>query len=398
MKSLLSVVLGSVLVGLGLGGVLAYVEVHPAAALPKPIARRPPDSQQAEQPLDADLPRAEVPETVFDFDRIERGTSMRHAFPVMNEGTAPLVIRFESNTCKCTGVELEGRPVKPGDAISVQPGEQTGVTLEWAAQSEAGPFRHGARFTSNDPRRTSIELEVNGQVVESTSMRPSELLFGTVKSGAERSAELYLMSFLNEDVKVLNFEVSPAELDEQLQVEILPAEKGALPIAEASGGLKVLARYRSGSALGPFRGWLTMTTNLPNAERLMVPIMGRVTGDVSIYGPGWNADRGLLRLGPILSAEGKVVRVNLAVRGEHAHATKFSVASVDPSELKVILGDARKMGEDLVYQPVEVEVPAHTRPLVRMGEPASSDALIVFHSTHPRAQTIRMRVHFSVSR
>ena len=102
-------------------------------------------------------------------------------------------------------------------------------------------------------------------------------------------------------------------------------------------------------------------------------------------------------MGPILGAEGKVVRVNLAVRGEHAQTTEFSVASVDPSELKVRLGEPLKMGEQLMHLPVEVEVPAHMRPLVRMGEPASSDALIVFHSTHPEAKAIRMRVHFSVT-
>ena len=81
------------------------------------IASSQPDSSQEEKPIAGDLPRAELPETVFDFDRIERGTSMRHSFAVKNAGTVPLVIHFESNTCKCTGVELGGNLVEPGRAF-----------------------------------------------------------------------------------------------------------------------------------------------------------------------------------------------------------------------------------------------------------------------------------------
>ena len=398
MKTLLPVVIGSVLVGLSLGGILAYVEVRPAAVPAEAAAKANSATSQEKIQVATDLPRVELPETVFEFDRIERGTSMRHSFAVKNQGAAPLVVRLESSTCKCTGVEFEGSLVQPGQSVSVPPGKQTGVTLEWTAQTAAGPFRHGARFSTNDPSTSSIELEVNGQVVESSSMRPSELLFGSVKSGKTGTAQLYLVSYLNDQVEVLDYAVTSAELDERIEVEITPAETSELPAAEARSGLKVLARFRAGAALGPFRGWLKMETNLPNAERLMVPIIGRVTGDISIYGPGWDRNKGLLRMGPVLAAEGKVVRLNLAVRGDHAQTTEFSLASVDPPELKVRVGESRKMGETLRHVPVEVEVPAHTRPLVRTGEPASTDALIVLDTTHPEAKEIRMRVHFSVSR
>ncbi|MCG8448643.1 MAG: DUF1573 domain-containing protein [Pirellulales bacterium] len=400
MKSLLALIVCSALVGLGLGGAMAYFEVRPAAPPARTTASSRTDLSEQEDQQKLDLPHAELSETIFDFDRIERGTSMRHDFVVKNSGKAPLSIRFESNTCKCTGVELGGKLVEPGQSITVPPGEQTRVTLEWAAKTPAGPFRHGARFTSNDPRNSSIELEVNGQVVESTSMRPSELLYGTVKAGASKKSHFYLMSFLEEEVEVLDFQVSPAELAEQFEVQIIPAEKSELPSAEAISGLKISATFDSGASLGPFRGWLAMTTNLPGAEKLTVPIIGSVTGPVSIYGPRWNAAKGLLHLGPILSAEGKAVRLNLVVRGEDAQTIEFEVAHVDPSEMKVSLGEPRRMGDELlhVHVPVEVKVPAHTRPLVRMGEPVSSDATIVFKSNHPQAREIKMRVHFAVSR
>ena len=405
MKALLTLVLGSVLVGLGLGAALAYLEVGPQAATSiassKVASELPAGSQQESSQTKAQqfskLPQVVAAETVFNFDRIERGTSMRHDFVVENTGDAPLWVLFESNTCKCTGVEMAGKRVERGEQLAVQPGKQADITLEWAAKTAAGPFRHGAQFSTNDPRYSRIELEVNGQVVESTSMRPAELLFGTIRAGDTKEAHLYLLSFIRDDVKVLDWKFTTPELTEQVKVDISPADKSELPDPEAISGLKISATFRSGEEIGPFRGWLSMTTNLPGAEKLLVPIIGSVKGDVSIYGPGWNASKGLLRMGHILGAEGKQVRLNLKVSGTFAQSTKFEVDSVLPSELKVTLGEARKMGDDLLHVPVLVEVPPHTRPLVRMGEPASSDASIVFKSNHPQAKQVHMRVHFSVS-
>jgi len=397
MKTLLPLVTGSVIIGLGLGAALAFVEVLPAVAPSQIAANGQREVPHVKEQKFTKLPHAVVPETVFEFDRIERGTSMRHDFLIKNTGDGPLKVQFESNTCKCTGVELAGKLVKAGQGITVPPHEKADVTLKWAAKTEAGPFRHGANFSTNDPRNSRIELVVNGQVVESTSMNPSELLFGTIEAGDSKEASLYLMSMLEDEVTVLDYEVTPLNLTERLKVEISAAEKRELPQTEAISGLKVSVIVDSGSEIGPFRGWLSMTTNLRGAEKLLVPIMGTVKGDVSIYGPGWNPAKGLLRMGNISGAKGKQVRLNLAVRGEHAQTAKFELASVDPSELKVTLGEPHEIREQLLHVPILVEVPPRTRPLVRMGEPVSSDAVIVFKSNHPQAKEVHMRVHFAVS-
>jgi hypothetical protein len=54
------------------------------------------------------------------------------------------------------------------------------------------------------------------------------------------------------------------------------------------------------------------------------------------------------------------------------------------------------MSEQLRHVPLFVEIPAGTHPLVRLGEPASSDAEIVLRSTHPDTSEVRLRVQFAV--
>ena len=397
MKTLFALIVGSVLVGLGLGASIAYYEVQPPYV---PPAKELVNSNVAKEPTSQSPKQPEIVllETVYEFDRIERGTSMKHDFTVKNIGDSALGIRFESNTCKCTGVAMGGELVQQGQSLKIEAGESSTITLEWAAKTPAGEFRHGAQFSTNDPRKSSFRLMVSGDVVESTSMRPSELLYGTIPTGESKNAHIYLMSFLEQEAQVLKYELSPPELSERLTLDITTAKRENLPEAEALSGIKITGKYQSMDSLGPFHGWLTLETNLPQAKTLMVPIHGTVIGPVSIYGPRWNGAQGLLNIGPVLQMEGKVVHMHLTVNGPTAKSTEFQVASVDPPELKVSLGEPQMLGEELSRIPLAIEIPPYTKTMVRMGEPTSSDAIIVLKSNHPLAKEVKMRVHFAVRR
>ncbi len=313
---------------------------------------------------------------------------MSHAFKVRNVGEGPLRVEVASTTCKCTVGDLSKNEIGPG--------EESEVVLEWVAKTGPGPFRHGAVLSTNDPTQTSIDLTVEGQVVESTAMSPTELFFGTVRTGESKTASLYLMTFIDEDPQVRDYELSSEELTEQLEIRITPADRSELPSPDAVSGLKLSATYRSGKTLGPFQGWLTMNTNFEKAQKISVPITGRVVGDVSIFGPGWSARRGLLRMGSFPSSKGHAVSLKLSVRSERAQGAQWEVAEVDPPQLKVTFGEPRQISEKLLHLPLKVEVPAGTSPLVRLGEPVSSDAHIVLRSNIEQIPEVRLRVHFAV--
>jgi hypothetical protein len=390
MKSVLFVVVLSALLGAVLGTALGYVE----ARLPEGAVPQVSDKQAGEKPP-KDGPIAEVPETNFNFDRIERGTSMKHKFKVRNIGDAPLHLEVASTTCKCTVGDLANN--------EIQAGEETEVELEWTAKTAPGPFRHGATLSSNDPRHSRIELIVEGEVVESTVLQPADLFFGPVSSHGNRSITATLVSNLEEEVKVIKHEFSDPEVGKHIKLDIVPLAKDELPTPQTRGGVKITATFEPGKSLGPFFTWLTLETNLEKAQKLTVPVSGTVKGDISIFGDGWNESQGVLRMGLVDGKQGKHVRLNVAIRGEHAPNTTLAVASVDPPELKVSLGEPKEMSKQMVHVPLFIDVPIGTRPMVRIAKTAGEedetqkgDGVIILKSTHPDTEEMRLLVRFSV--
>jgi hypothetical protein len=390
MKSVLFVAILSAVVGAFLGSALGYMEARQPVEVSPPTTKA---STEAKQPKDG--PIAEVPETNFNFDRIERGTSMKHKFKVRNIGDAPLHLEVASTTCKCTVGDLANN--------NIGPGEETDVELEWTAKTPPGPFRHGATLSSNDPLRSRIELVVEGEVVESTVMQPADLFFGPVSSHTNRAISATLVSNLEEDVKVTRHEFSDPEVGKHIKLDIVPLAKNELPTPQTRGGVKITATFEPGKSLGPFFTWLILETNLEKAQKLTVPVTGTVKGDIAIFGTGWNESQGVLRMGLVDGKQGKHVRLNVAIRGEHAPDTKLEVASVDPPELKVSLGEPKEMSKQMVHVPLFIDIPVGTRPMVRIAKTAGEeddtqkgDGVIVLKTTHPDTEEVRLLVRFSV--
>jgi hypothetical protein len=400
MKSIFSLIVAAVFVGLGVGATLGYFEARlPATSSLKPdpnaVSVKPDAKTAVRGPL------ADVRETTFNFDRIEQGDKMTHDFVIANLGDAPLTVAFESHTCKCTEVLLGGVKITDRKSFQIPPGGKDAITLEWTAKTEPGPFRHGATFSSDDPTHSRMELTVEGDVVESTSLQPAALIFGTVKANSTREVSTILMSNLEPEVKVLRHELSDPTVADMVVISVTPVEKSGLPYPEALCGVRITATLKAGATLGPFFSWLTLETNLKNAVKTLA-ITGTVAGDISVHGTGWIEDQGVLKLGNIASKAGARVQLSVAVRGEHAAKTQLSVASVDPPELQATLGEPKVLRPQLVHFPLIVAVPAGTRPMARITRDAndtdttSGDGEIVLQSTHPDTKEIRLRVRFTV--
>ncbi|HMO86492.1 MAG TPA: DUF1573 domain-containing protein [Lacipirellulaceae bacterium] len=355
-----------------------------------------PVAQSAGKPAGDAGPQLALADTTFHFGSMETGTLRRHTFAVQNRGGKPLTVNYVSHTCKCTGVWMDGQEVEPGATAKVPAGGIGEITLQWVAPSEPNPFRHGASFTTNDPARSRFELNVEGDIVASTTLEPSLLAFGTVHGKQPSRAEVVVMSFLEPDVRIESYEVTDAALAEQITIEVEPLSADRLPNPKAKAGVRVSALYTPSGELGPFSGDLRLETNLQQATSLNVPIFGAVKGDIAIHGTGWVEAAGQLRMGAVRSVDGAQSRLLVNLRGEHAAQTELSVESVDPPELAVTLGDRRAIRPGLEQVALTVAVPPGTRPLVRAGEDVGGEGLIVLATTHPDAPKVRLRVTVTV--
>ena len=389
---ILTTILIAAVVGVSVGGAAAYIQVRvdpDAATLPPGLS----DNGQAEASdadAGADGPRVQVDEPHFNFGTMQRGTTKTHEFVIQNVGTAPLRLEVGQTSCKCTLGDVTGKPVPPG--------ESTHVRLEWSAKSDRGPFRQSAAILTNDPRNSQVELTIEGEVMETSGVMPPELMFDKVSAGESESAEVYVMAMLQDELQVTEAELSDPATRDKFDVRIEPVEREELPNAAAKDGVRITVTTKPGLPVGRFNQWLSLRTNLPEAEKLEIPVIGRVVGDISVHGRGWIEAQGVLAMGRVKSGEGRKARLNVVVRGEDAAGVEFDVQSIDPPELKVTLGEPQQLKETLLHVPVEIEVPAGTRPMVRLDTAQGDEGRIVLKTTHPKVKELVLGVRFAVER
>jgi hypothetical protein len=384
-----SIVLISALAGILVGGAVAYVEVSSDADATGLPGDKPAKSVTA-LPTDGNVARLVVEEPNFNFGQMQLGRKKSHEFVLKNVGAAPLTLRVGQTSCKCTIGDVTQGPIAPGGSGVVR--------LEWTARGGNGPFRQTATIHTNDPLNSEVQLSVEGEVTEAQGIEPSELAFDTITVGDQKSAVVHVMAMLQDNLTVTDPQLSDETTRDKFDVQIEPVDKASLPNPAAKSGMKITLTAKPGLPVGRFNQWLAVKTNLEDDEHLEIPVSGRIVGDISVHGIGWSEEQGVLILGSVKSSEGRKQTLNIVVRGEGAADVKFEVQSCDPPELKVKIGEARKLKDALVHVPLEIEIPPGTRPMVRTETAQGEAGRIVLATTHAKIKELALSVRFSVER
>jgi hypothetical protein len=383
---LLPTIVAAAVVGASFGAAIAYVEVRPGGGgvMPRPALT----NTSSASPAGA--PRVEVREPIYQFGTMQRGTTKSHEFAFANLGKSPLTLRVLSTTCKCTIGNVSQEPIQPNATVNVK--------LEWSALINPGPFRQVATIETNDPTHPKVELSVEGEVTEATGIYPPDFLFDKITAGQSKTADVFVMAMAQDDLEIGTPELSNTETRQFFDVAIERVEPKDLPNPKAKAGARIRVKAKPGLRMGRFDQWLSVKTNIPDAEEIKIPISGRVIGNVSIHGLMWNEDQGVLRLGKVKSSEGIKQALNIVVRGENAGRATIEVASTDPKELKATLGEPKKVSDTLVHVPLTVEIPPGTPPMARLDIDQHDEARIVLKTNLPDVPEIVLGVRFAVER
>lgn len=383
---LFAVIVVSALLGLGIGATTAYVEARSGSqAIVVPKGDAPLDVS-----ADSRASRVEVDDPTFDFGSMQRGTTKSHQFVFKNVGTAPLTLRVGQTSCKCTLGTVDDEPIPPGESVEVE--------LEWSAKQDGGEFRQTATILTNDPTQSQVLLTVFGTIVQATGVSPPDLVFDKVPAGGVKTAEVYLMAMLQDELHVGSAMLTDEKTRDLFDIQIEPVAKEALPDPKAKAGVKISVTSKPGLPVGRFDQWLSLTTDLADAKKLDIPVVGRVVGDISLYGRDWSEERATLSLGRVKSSTGKKSTINIVVRGEQAGEVEFSFVSANPPELNVEIGEAKKLKDDLVHVPLTVEIPPGTRPMAFLDTAQGDEGRIVIGTTHPTIKELVVGVRFAVER
>jgi hypothetical protein len=384
----ISAIVLAALIGVLAGGVYAYVEVRND---PDALDKLAEGAAATPNLGDKGSPHITVDQPHYDFGTMQRGTSKSHEFVIRNTGKAPLKIRNGGTTCKCTLSKLSDE--------SIPVGGSTTVKLEWTAKADGGPFRQTATVLTNDPTQSQVELLVDGQILAQSNVEPQDFLFDKLSVGETKSAQVYVMAMLQDELTVKDPQISDPTVRDKFDVKIEPADPKTLPNKQAKRGYRVTVTAKDGLPVGRFHAWLTLHTNLPEAEKLDIPIVGQVVGDISVTGiTGWNAEESVLTIGSVKSGEGGQGKVFLVVRGPGAADVKFDVKSKEPDVLKVTLGEPKKLRDTLVQVPVTINIPPGTRPMVHLDTAQGEAARVVFSTSHPKIKELSLSVRFAVER
>jgi Protein of unknown function (DUF1573) len=385
---IISTILVAALAGVLAGGAVAYVEIRND---PDALDKLADDLSANTKPGDKETPRIAVDQPHFDFGTMQRGTTKSHEFVIRNIGAAPLKIRNGGTTCKCTLSEVADESIPPGGSAMVK--------LEWSAKSDSGPFRQTATILTNDPTQSQIELTVDGQILALSNVDPPEFLFEKLSVGEKKSAQVYVMAMLQDELTVKDPQISDPTIRDKFDVKVEPVEPSELPNKLAKRGYRVTMTTKDGLPVGRFHSWVTLQTDLPDAAKLEIPIVGQVVGDIGVTGvTGWNAEESVLNIGSVKSSEGGQGKVYLVVRGAGAADVKFDVKSKEPEELKITLGEPKKLKDTLVHVPVTIEIPRGTRPMVHLDTAQGEAARIVFSTSHSKIKELSLAVRFAVER
>lgn len=208
------------------------------------------------------LPRLEFAAPVYDFGSVAQGKTVVHGFSFVNEGEAELVIERVVPACGCTIASLTHD--------RYQPGEKGRIDVSFDSAGFWGNKVKSVRVYSNDPRRPSYVLTVQGVVVREVEVNPSRIYFGSIRRGTG-SERPFSVSTSNPDLKILAVESK----SEYLNVE-MPS------VADEGGIYHGTVALTSKVPVGMFRHRIVVKTTSTEYPVLTIPVFARIEGDLVV--------------------------------------------------------------------------------------------------------------------
>jgi hypothetical protein len=383
---LLPLLVGSSVVGVALGGTLAYLDAGGVETTwaPDTLAEDAPAGGSAAGANRA-YPRVVVDAPEFDFGTMQRGATKSHEFVFKNTGDAPLRLEVGQTSCKCTLGEVSSRPLEPGDSIPVK--------LEWSAKVAAGEFRQTATVLTNDPRKPRVDLLVKGYVTESTGVLPPDFLLGEFTTDDVRTASVEVGAYKETPIELTAAMAEGTPRAELFRLKVEPLAKDKITIPAATSACRVTVEAGPGLPLGHLTEWVVLKTNLPEAPQLQVPILGVVEGDISLHGRGWNKSLGLLNFGTFAGAEGASSNLLVSFKGEHSRGATLRVERTEPDWLRAEVGEPKELGSGKTHVPLRVWVPSGRPPMLMVDSgQGSGDGRVVLRTNHPKTPEVEIRV------
>jgi len=339
--------------------------------------------------------QADLDDEEFDFGRMDFMEKGKHDFTITNRGDRKLTLSPGTSSCSCTVSDFKNTELAPG--------QSTKVSVTWKSKGHVGRFRQSVSIITSDPLRPEIVLKVQGEFTHSAYTDPDELNFGQIAGNKPVTQEGRVFCNLpSQQVKVLRHELSDPSFKNFFQVDYVPLAPDELRKYEGvTSGVLVRVTIKPGLPLGRFQQRIQLITNVETVAKIDLPVFGSV-GEVTLVGPGWNSDSGVLDIGTVDGQSAMQRNLILLARGANAKEMKYKVARVEPSFLKVKLGETTVTSTgDVSQTELSIEIP-ESKSLEKnvsvnyLGGEHGKLGEILLETIGPQVHSLRVRVRFAV--
>jgi hypothetical protein len=344
-----------------------------------------------------------------DLGPILQGQTAAHIFRIRNAGSGPLTVRLSEKSCGCTSVRINeqelqldsssspGLPLQPvsaadslpldlnapfppgsqtppvsrpisrdgtlplfensepaatikdaaagSDASIVEAGESAHIEISVDTTQTQGPFHQHVTLSTNDPKNTSLELHLEGTVLPKIESSVPWLDLREIRSDQSVRQELRVTSRFLPDLRIS--EVSSSDPSFRIRTEKL--NKTELQATAALSGYAIHVEVPAGRPIGQLNAQLSITTDQSDGDVLVVPVFGRVTGDLQFM-------------------TGDAVSVGIVSKGQSTTIGSYAkirttapftarIARIEPPYLKVEMHKPNNPGQGHQFLIFEVTIP-----------------------------------------
>ena len=338
-------------------------------------------------------PRVEVVGgTSHDFGDMQQGGSKSHSFVFRNIGEGPLTLEVIGSSCRCTIGKL--------DDPTLEPGEETSVTLEWKATGVLNEFSQTATIRTSDPQHQTIVLSVRGNVARTVLVEPSDINFGEISVAEEHRRTCYVFGYAEEPLEVTGVTWGDQRTADKVKVNAMPTTVDKLRFPEhekANGAAQVDVVIPAGRPMGPFESRVLLRTNVKNVSDVELAVTGTVVGDLQIIaGPSYESQHSILNLGKVDRRTGTTARLHLSVRGALQDSLKLEVGEIVPAEsMNVTIGDPKQQTNRTLF-PIICTIPENAPAAMYPGTNPSNFGKFIIKTNHPNIPEVRVNVRLIV--
>ncbi len=201
-------------------------------------------------------PRAQVPETTYDFGEVFEDVKLTHTFSIKNIGDALLEIKDIDSDCACTAADSDRR---------IPPGGQGRITLTIAPYSVLRQFTKKTKVFFNDPDHPQVVLTMQGYGKPFIEIQPNHIIRFRGKPGEELRGQVRFISHLPAPWEIKEFKTNiPQDIDVNVK-------------AEEPGRIYVVEVRNKRQEAGNYAGVIELSTTSEKRPRLIMRVFGELS-------------------------------------------------------------------------------------------------------------------------